>query len=187
MSKRNKPKGKRINPTYWVFCEGKTEETYVTYLRTKYRLPIVTTCKVAGSNISQSFIKKSKQGRPTDPKDRDFLIYDGDVRSTMERLKKIDSLQLIVSNPSIELWFLYHYKNQQSEISGEDCERQLTSRNGIPYRKGTIDKKLKTKLDSDYLKACERAKKSLLFENPSSNVYLLIEELERIKNDKSKP
>ena len=38
MSKRNKPKGKRINPTYWVFCEGKTEETYVAYLRTKYRL-----------------------------------------------------------------------------------------------------------------------------------------------------
>ena len=52
--------------------------------------------------------------------------------------------------------------------------------------KGTIDQKLKTKLDSDYLKACERAKKSQLFKNPSSNVYLLIEELERIKNDKSK-
>jgi hypothetical protein len=122
MSKRNKPKGKRINPTYWVFCEGKTEETYVAYLRTKYRLPIVITCKIAGSNISESYIKKSKQGRPTDPKDRDFLIYDGDVHATMDRLKKIDSLQLIVSNPSIELWFCITTKTNNQKSVEKMCK-----------------------------------------------------------------
>lgn len=36
MSKRRKSKGKQINPTYWVFCEGETEKEYVSFLRTKF-------------------------------------------------------------------------------------------------------------------------------------------------------
>ncbi|MDP4915040.1 MAG: RloB family protein [Saprospiraceae bacterium] len=44
---RNKriPKGKVINPTFYVFCEGETEEAYINYLRSKYRLPILIDAK----------------------------------------------------------------------------------------------------------------------------------------------
>ena len=184
MSKRNRPRGKQINPTYWVFCEGKTEAAYVSYLRTKYRLPIEIVSKIAGSNINERFIKKSKQGKPTHQKDKDFLMFDGDVLDTVDNLKKINDAQLIVSNPSVELWFLYHYKNQMAILSSDDCIRELSNRNKIPYKKGLIDQKLQTKLDFECPKACERAKNSLLFKNPSSNVYILVEELEKIKKEK---
>ncbi|MCH8568705.1 MAG: RloB family protein [Balneolales bacterium] len=121
MSRRRKSKGKRINPTYWVFCEGLTEKAYVSFLRSKYRLPIEIIPKVSGSNITDTFIKKSKQGKPTHPKDKDFLLYDGDVSETIEQLNKVKDVKLILSTPSIELWFLYHYKNQKAHISTDEC------------------------------------------------------------------
>ena len=181
MSKRNKPRGKRINPTYWVFCEGKTEETYVSFLRSKYRLSIEIIPKVAGSSINSNYIKKTKQGKPTDPKDKDFLFYDGDVSKIIDQLKKIDNTKMIISNPSIELWFLYHYKNQKATITGDECIKELCNRNKNQYKKGIIDKKLADKLNTDSKKACERAKESKLFNNPSSNIYAFIEELENAK------
>ncbi len=182
MSKRNKPKGKRINPTYWVFCEGKTEEAYISFLRSKYRLPIEIISKIAGSSISNAYINKTKQGKPTDPKDMDFLVYDGDVITTLDQLKKIEDAKMIISNPSIEIWFLYHYKNQKAVISTDDCIRELSKRNRNPYKKGVIDRKLQEKLDTECKRACEKAKASTLYQNPSSNAYELIEELESAKN-----
>lgn len=181
MSKRNRPKGKQINPTYWVFCEGKTEEAYVSFLRSKYRLPIEIISKIAGSNINTTYIRKAKQEKPTDPKDKDFLVYDGDVTGIIEQLRKIDGAKMIISNPSIELWFLYHYKNQQAVISTNDCIKELSNRNKNQYKKGVIDKNLRDKLDAECKKACDRAKASQLFQNPSSNFYELIEDLESVK------
>jgi len=181
MSRRTKSKGKHINPTYWVFCEGETEKAYVSILRSKYRLPIEIISKVSGSKINNKFIKKSKQDKPKHSKDKDFLLYDGDVTETIEQLKKVSGASLIISTPSIELWFLYHYKNQKAHISTDDCIKELSKRNKNTYKKGYIDEKLRIKLDSTCHKACERAKKSELLKNPSSNMFLLIEALESVK------
>ncbi|WP_194973668.1 RloB domain-containing protein [Aquiflexum lacus] len=88
---------------------------------------------------------------------------------------------MIISNPSIELWFLYHYTNQKAVISTNDCIKELSNRNRNQYKKGVIDKNLREKLDAECKKACERAKTSQLFQNPSSNIYELIEDLESVK------
>ena len=37
---RRPPKGKKIKPTFFVFCEGKTEEQYIKLLKSHYRIPI---------------------------------------------------------------------------------------------------------------------------------------------------
>lgn len=177
MSKRNKPKNKRINPAFWVFCEGKTEKAYVSFLRSKYRLPIEIISKVSGSDINDSFIRNSKLGKPTHSKDKDFLLYDGDVPETIKQLENVDNATMLLSNPSIELWYLYHYKNQKAHISSDECIKELTKRDGVTYKKGYIHEKLRQKLDGYCEKACARAKASKLFDNPSSNVYILIEEL----------
>ena len=184
MSKRSKSKGKLINPTYWVFCEGKTEEAYVSHLRTKYRLPIEITSKVAGSNINEHFIRKCKVGKPTHQKDKDFLMYDGDVESTIRQLQSVSSANLIISNPSIELWFLYHYKNQKAAITTAECIKQLSNRSRVQYKKGQISGRLKEKLDEKWNEACQRASGSRVYNNPSSNVHVLIEELEKVKKAK---
>jgi len=176
-SKRSPSKGKKINPHYWVFCEGETEAAFVAHLRSKLRVPIEIVTKVIGNRITQRLINSHKQGKPIDPKDKDFLIYDADVPVTLERLKAIKSAILIASNPSIELWFLLHYKNQSANISTNDCIRELCNRNRNTYKKGVIDSRLEMKLTESCEKACERAKGLYLFDNPSTNMYVFIEEL----------
>jgi hypothetical protein len=183
MSKRSKSRGKKINPHFWVFCEGKTEEAYVTYLRSKYRVPIEIISKVAGSNVSERFIRKFKQGKPTHTKDKNFLIYDADVAEVLVKLKEIRSATLIASNPAIELWFLLHYKNQNSYTTTDDCIRELCNRNHNQYTKGIIDDKLKEKLTENCIKACERSRNLIEFKNPSSNMNVLIQEIEKIKTE----
>ena len=112
MSKRSKPKGKKIKPQIWVFCEGETEKAYVEHLRAKYRLPIEIISRVAGSDITERYINQCKKDKPGDPKDLDFLMYDADVPAVLKRLQSIPQATLLFSNPVIELWFLLHFKTK---------------------------------------------------------------------------
>ena len=181
VSKRTASKGKKINPHYWVFCEGETEEAYVSLLRSKYRIGIDIVSKIVGNKITPRILIKYKQYKTTHLKDKDFLIYDADVAETLERLKTIRTATLIASNPSIELWFLLHYKNQSAEINSKDCIKELSNRNKNQYKKGVIDKELEVKLAEACSKACDRAKKLEPVKNPSSNMYIFIEQLEKHK------
>ena len=173
--KRQASKGKKINPHFWVFCEGKTEESYVCFLRSKYRVPIEIVPKIIGSNIDEKLIKRHKKGKPSHEKDVDFLMYDADVAVVLDRLSKIKSAKLLASNPSIELWFLLHYKNQTAHITTDDCIKELCNRNHNSYKKGVIDQRLKDKLNERRANACKRAEQKELFKNPSTNIYELIQ------------
>lgn len=181
VSKRRASKGKKINPHFWVFCEGETEEAFICFLRSKYRIPIEIVPKIVGSKITPRFIANFKQGKPIHDKDKFFLMYDADVVQILEKLKAIKSAVLIASNPSIELWFLLHYKNQTANITTNKCIKELSNRNRNAYKKVVIDTQLEIKLSENCTKACERAKKLILFNNPSSNINIFIEELENVK------
>ena len=175
-TQRHSSKERKINPHYWIFCEGETEESFICYLRARYRIPIEIVPKVAGSSINPKYIANHKKGKPTHEKDRDFLLYDADEPNVLDKLKELNA-KLLLSNPCIELWFLLHYKNQTSNISSDNCLHELRNRNKS-YVKGTIDYKLKEKLDSKTKEACNRAKKLTLYKNPSSNIFEFIEILE---------
>ena len=108
------------------------------------------------------------------------MVYDLDVPGIIDRLKKIKSAELLVSNPSIELWFLLHYKNQTAHIGSIDCCREMNNRNRS-YKKGIIDDRLKIKLMEKIGDATKRAKNLKDFKNPSSTLYKLIERLEGLK------
>jgi hypothetical protein len=184
-SKRQASKGKRINPHFWVFCEGETEEAYVRFLRTEYRLPVEIIPKIAGCDISPHYIQSYKKGKPQHEKDKDFLIYDADVPEVLEALKKISPAVLITSNPAIELWFLLHYKNQTAYVTEDECIRQLSNRNHNNYKKGVIDLSLQNKLREKCIDACRRSKSLTLFKNPSTNMNVFIETLENAKKEKA--
>ena len=174
-------RGKKINPNFWVFCEGETEEAYVSYLRSRYRIPITIVPKIVGNKITERFINSYKRGKPVHEKDRDFLMYDADIPEFLEPLKSIKSALLLASTPSIELWFLLHYKNQTSNITTKECIKELENRNRNSYRKGVKDAKLEARLSDHCPEACKRAKTLTLCNNPSSNVFELIELLEDIR------
>ncbi|WP_335965091.1 RloB family protein [Galbibacter sp. PAP.153] len=109
---RRKSKGKMINPTLFVFCEGDTEEAYVNMLKSHFRLSSIQIhSKIGGNNITSKYIANYKKGKPIHDKDINYLMYDLDVPEILNRLKKIETCELLVSNPCIELWFLLHYKN----------------------------------------------------------------------------
>lgn len=183
MASRRKSRGKRINPTFYVFCEGQTEEEYVKFLRSKYRIPIEINSKKAGDDISQRFINSYLKTRTTHPKDQVFLMYDLDVRGVLDKLHEIEGT-LLLSNPCLELWFLLHHQDQRANISSENCLRSL--RNLChDYEKGKLSDKLKRTLIDSVSDAIDRAQRLQRFENPSSTVSDFIAELEEVKSLKN--
>lgn len=170
-------KGKTIRPTFFVFCEGETEEAYVGLLRQMYRIPVEISAKIAGNRITRQYIKNTLQTKPSDPKDKIFLLYDLDVPEMLERLRAISNTILLASNPCFELWYILHYTNHSRAISSEECVGKF-ERLCHEYKKGKISCKLGAKLNEHKDKAMVRAKKLPLYENPSTSVYLLIDVLE---------
>ncbi len=134
-------RGKLIRPTFFVFCEGETEEAYICFLY--------------------------------------FLLYDLDVPEMLSKLQSIKNTILLVSNLCIELWFILHTCNHKATVASVQCIGQL-ERICRDYKKGSISYRLKNKLLTGEDSACTRAKKLPLYENPSTNVYKLIEALKSI-------
>lgn len=173
-------KGKEIRPTFFIFCEGVTEEHYVKYLKSKYRMPFEIDSKIAGNRITAGYIKHYKESKITDEKDKNFLLYDLDAPKMLGKLHKLDNCILLASNPCIELWFLLHFKEQKANVDSKKCIKDLVSKIK-KYKKGKLTTTLQHSLNSGQLKAVHRAKKLSEYSNPSSTVYKLIEELEKIK------
>ncbi len=178
--KRVASKGKKIKPTFFVFCEGKTEELYVKYLKSKYRIPFEIDTRIAKNKIKESYIKGYKKNKFTHKKDKTFLLYDIDAPKMLEKLQAIPQTVLLASNPCIELWFLLHFKNQTSQIDCNYCNKELNDKN-LHYNKAVLDMRIKRQFDEKQHEAVKRAKKLEHYKNPSSTIYLLIEELEKLK------
>ena len=177
-----KSKGKKINPTLFVFCEGETEEAYIYFLKSHYRLAsIIIHPKVSGNSITRKFIDNYKKGKTTHEKDIDYLMYDLDIPEIFPRLKKIKNCILLLSNPCIELWFLLHYKNQTATVDCQHCCNELKNRKRSIYKKGEICTKLRERLSNKKYEAIKRAISLEEYSNPSSSIYKLLEKLEELK------
>jgi hypothetical protein len=176
-------RGKRMNPIFFVFCEGESEEAYVRYLMRKYRLPVQIIPKILKNRISDRLINEHTKSTFNHETDRIFLVYDIDVEGFYDKLidiQKKRKLDLLLSNPCFELWYILHYANQTSEITTPICFKRIEIL--CPgYSKGTISTKLKEKLDSKCVEATRRARNLETHKNPSTNIYNFLDELERIK------
>ncbi|MDE5628242.1 MAG: RloB family protein [Muribaculaceae bacterium] len=173
-------RGKKMNPTFFVFCEGKTEAAYVDLLRRSFRVPVEIIARVSDSNISQPYIDRCKRERFTTQEDKTFLMFDLDVPGMMEHLRKIKDAVLLLSNPCIEYWFVLHYKDINKEMSSAEC---LALLKGIDadYRKGAFSTVMKKILTDAIEDAAKRAKSKEAYTNPSSTINLLTDELIKAK------
>lgn len=161
-----------MNPTYFVFCEGKTEAIYVDLLRRSFRVPVEIVTRVSDSNISQPYIDRCKRERFTTSSDKTFLMFDLDVASMLEHLKKIKEATLLLSNPCVEYWFLLHYKDVKKELTSSECIA-LLKKFEADYSKGNISAIMKKILIKNIEAASSRAKNKISYTNPSSTVHLL--------------
>ena len=181
-SKRKKPLGKKIRPVYYVFCEGNTEKIYVNFLKREYKIPIEIKSTVSKNRISQKYISEYLKGKPKSKKDKVFLMYDLDVPEMLKKLQSVKNVNLLVSNPAIELWFLLHHKNQTSNISSDNCTKSL-KKFWKDYKKGELKSSQLSDLLKNQTKASNRAIKLIKFENPSSNIYEFIQLLKETSNN----
>lgn len=169
-----------MRPNYFVFCEGETEVAYIDMLRAYYRLPIHIIAKKTLLNITPALIERCKSVYVQTKDDRTYLMYDLDVSNMLERLQKIPDAKLLCSNPCMELWLLLHYSEQRSELTSEECVLRLASFIK-QYKKGVLQNDVKLHLTGNQAAAMDRARKLAAFHNPSTTVYLLIEDLDKLK------
>ena len=179
MSKRTS-KGKPIKPIFFVFCEGETEEAYIKFLRSTYRIPVEIDPKIAGNKITEKYISNYKSQKNVHPKDKTYLVYDCDVEPVLQKLKCIKKVHLLCSNPCFEFWYLLHCQNQTASITSKECVSKL-KQHIKNYQKGVFDDKLKSKIIENKDKSVLRAKSLTEFSNPSSTVYKLMEDLDEIQ------
>lgn len=178
--KAKQPRGKKMNPTFFVFCEGKTEAAYVDLLRRSFRVPVEIIARVSDSNISQPYIDRCKRERFTTSADKTFLMFDLDVPGMLEHLRKIKDATLLLSNPCIEYWFLLHYNDVSREISSAECLTRLKAIDA-EYSKGDFSAAIKKVLIEGIETAAARAKTKEAYTNPSSTVHLLTDEILKSK------
>ena len=180
--KRNLKPSREMKPVFLVLCEGDTEEAYINLLRQKYRLPVKVISRITGTSISanilQRYIRAERIG--LDDKVTSFLMYDLDIKGIAEKMMACKDSINIASNPSVELWFLLHMKEQKAAVSTDDCigELKKSSLDWANYKKGMFSEKQKQHLWANRSLATIRAKQLSEWENPSSSVYRLIEKLE---------
>ena len=183
---RNQRPSRKMKPVFLVFCEGETEETYVNFLRQQYKLPIKIITHV--TELSQKKIKNYIEAEKIDRKDRitSFLMYDLDTKEIVEKIKACKNSISIASNPSVELWFLLHNCEQNAFISTNACIEKLrkSAKEWECYKKGTLTDKQKKILWDNRKIASERAMKLQNGINPSSMIYLLLDEMEKTKETK---
>lgn len=165
-----------MNPTFFIFCEGKTEAAYVDLLRRSFRVPIEIIAKISDSNISQPYIDRCRRERFTTPRDKTFLMFDLDVAGMFERLSKLKDSVMLLSNPCVEYWFLLHYADVRNELSSSECLSRL-KRFDPNYTKGTFSAAMQEILLSGSDTASGRAKAREAYSNPSSTIHILIDEI----------
>ncbi len=181
---RKKSEKKITKPIFYIFCEGESEKKYISFLKSLFRTKrIFIFYKKLGSKINQKLINTELKNNVFLPeKDKIFLLYDGDVISVLERLKRLKKTILLISNPSIELWYILHFQEQNSFINQDNCLKKL-KKIWKNYKKGELKDEEKNDL-YNFEKAMENSKKLKKYKNPSSSIFLLIEELKKLKKNK---
>lgn len=172
-----------MTPIFFVFCEGETEVAYIELLRSYYRLPIHIVPIKTLQNITPALIERHKAEYVQTKRDRTYLMYDLDVQPMLGKLRKLKDSVLLCSNPCFELWLLLHYESLQKELTSAECVKRL----GVfvkQYRKGLLNEEVKQHLMENVSTAVERAKKMPAYLNPSTTVYLLVDDLNELKKRK---
>lgn len=175
-----KSKGKTMKPNFFVFCEGESEVAYISHLRSQYRVPLQIIPKKSDSNISVRYIENCKREYIATKNDKIFLMYDLDVDGILVHLQRIPDAVLLVSNPCIELWYLLHFEECHAELTQNTCIKKL-KRHLEHYTKGTLVFNEKQQLSDKTSDATARAKAMETYNNPSTTIYKIIEQLENLK------
>ena len=187
---------KAIRLELYVFREGlRTEETYLAEWHRRYRDRVLLTIDPTPAGPLQLVeraieckrreTREAKRGRGR-AHDQIWCVFDRDDHPSFDQAMTLaveNGINVAVSNPCIELWFLLHFQDWTAFIGRRDVQRRAAQLLGC--NKILTDAALDILCDH-YPEAVERAQKldakhagdgSPAGSNPSSSVWLLIEEI----------
>lgn len=177
-SRREKAPDKRMRRIALVICEGETEENYINLLKRWYKSPVRIVSHVEGTKISQSLVDKRTKELKISALDKvdTFLMYDMDVTAVNEKVTSCKA-ELLLSNPCFEIWLLLHAKDQKSSLNTDAVLKELKKSATVwnNYNKSLYTDTQKAFLKEHIGVAIDRAKALKEFQNPSSNIYKLVE------------
>lgn len=161
-----------------VICEGETEENYINLLKKWYKSPIRIISHIEGTKITSSLVDNRMREIKISRWDKidTFLMYDMDVPTVNEKLQACKA-NLLLSNPCFEIWLLLHSKDQKANISTDLVIKELKKSASVwrNYTKSIFTNTQQAFLRENVDVAVARAKGLKEFQNPSTNVYKLIE------------
>ena len=179
-SKREPSPSLRMRKIALVICESETEVCYINLLKTWYESPIRIVSHREGTKITPSRVEKRTKELKISQWDKvhTFLMYDMDVQTINEKLRKCKA-EMLLSNPCFEIWLLLHAKDQKAAIETDALIKEL--KKSAPmwknYSKSYFTDTQKSFLNDNTDLAVARAKKLHEFQNPSTGIYKLIEML----------
>lgn len=180
-SRREKAPVRKMRRLALVICEGETEANYINIIRKWYKSPVKIISHVEGAKITQALVDKRTKELKISLQDKvsTFLMYDMDVPATTTKVMACNA-ELLLSNPCFELWLLLHAKNQMSAISTQAVLAELKRSSSVwkNYAKASYTDTQKSFLKAHLDEAIVRAKALKEFQNPSSEVYKILEFLE---------
>lgn len=198
-----KSKKKEILPFYLIVCEGeKTEPKYFEWYKKNCKQYINININGEGKNtlslVQKTYELKKKIEKEESIKfDKVWSIFDRDsfsqqnYNNAMDYAKKM-GIETAYSNECFELWYLLHFNYYNTSMDRDTMfsklDEQLKKHKGICYEKNNPDmyELLCDKQDIAIKNAIRLEKSIQIFDkwnhNPSTSIYILINELNKYVN-----
>jgi hypothetical protein len=181
---KRRAKTQRPERAAWlILCEGHAEKGYFQRFRSRSRA-VKLHFDISPGNpkaMVEKGIRRWKASRSQHDFDRVWCVVDADNHETelLENAGQIAAgcpgVELVLSNPCIELWALLHFQDQTAWISREAAQKALHDRHCPGYLpKKCLPTQQLFELEND---ALERARKLTPGANPSTGIPDLIEAL----------
>ncbi len=164
-----------------VICEGETEVGYLNLIKKWYKSPVRIVSHIEGTKITQALVDKHARELKISAFDKvdTFLMYDMDVPAINAKLMTCKA-KLLLSNPCFEIWLLLHTKDQKAALNSSAVLKELKKSAPVwhNYNKALYTDTQKAFLKAHIGEAVSRAKALKEFQNPSSQIYKLLEIIE---------
>ena len=180
-----------------VLTEGKiTEPSYLTAWARRYRHTVSLIVSESGmapetlvNHASQHMRRRRRSRRSDQDFDEIWCVFDIDKHpnvSTAIHNARQSGIEVAVSNPCIELWFVLHVEDQTAYINRRNVQRQanelqLASGKGIPDRAWNtlFDEYEAARLRAKALDEWHAGNGSPPRSNPSTDIWRLVDRIRR--------
>lgn len=193
---KRKPPYRTPNKIELIVCEGSaTEPAYFNALRRKWRVQINVISPSESEPITvveRAIAKKKEMAKLGIPYEKVWCVVDVEIppHNTLdkawEKARETDGLELILTNPCIEYWFLLHFKKRTAPFGNNADAMDALNAVHPSYKKSRIGfdilyprtdtaikhsrEVLEEKRCGEYLRDC----------NPSAHIHKIVEHLRNI-------